>query len=162
MMVRITRKDRVCKRGRLAVGCSAAVLDPTGMKILLIRRADNGRWAVPGGYMEPGETFKEACAREVLEETGLCVRPGRLIAVYTSPHVLLEYPDGNCLQLVVLHFAAERVGGGLRTSQETTAVQFFSRGEIARLDISDLDRQRVGDAFATQQMTCVRGDFDLS
>jgi ADP-ribose pyrophosphatase YjhB (NUDIX family) len=161
-MVKIVRESRVCQRGRLAVGCSAAVLDPTGTRILLVRRADSGRWAVPGGYMEPGETFREACAREVLEETGLRVCPSALIAVYTSPHVLLEYPDGNCLQLIVLHFAAQPVGGELTTSRETTDVQYFSRGEVERLDMGDFNRQRVDDAFAAQPMTLVREDFDLS
>jgi hypothetical protein len=44
-MVKIIRGERVGKQGRLAVGCSATVLDPTTQKILLIRRADSGRWA---------------------------------------------------------------------------------------------------------------------
>jgi hypothetical protein len=56
-MVKIINGERVCKHARLGVGCSAAVLDSTGQKMLLIRRSDNGRWAVPGGYMEPGESF---------------------------------------------------------------------------------------------------------
>jgi len=42
---------------------------------------------------------------------------GQLVAVYNSPHILLEYPDGNRLQLVVLHFAAEPVGWEL-TAEE--------------------------------------------
>jgi ADP-ribose pyrophosphatase YjhB (NUDIX family) len=112
--------------------------------------------------MEPGETFTEACAREVLEETGLRVCPGALIAVYTSPHVLLEYPDGNCLQLIVLHFAAQPVSGELTTGRETTDVQFFSRGEFEGLDMSDFNRQRVDDAFVAQPITFLREDFDLS
>ncbi|MGD2179310.1 MAG: NUDIX domain-containing protein [Anaerolineae bacterium] len=161
-MVTIVRESRVCERGRLAMGCSAAVLDPTGTRILLVRRADSGRWAVPGGYMEPGETFLEACSREVLEETGLCVCPGRLIAVYTSPHVLLEYADGNCLQLVVLHFAASPIGGELSTSPETSEVRYVPREEIERLDMSGFNRQRVDDAFADWPMTFIREDFDLS
>jgi ADP-ribose pyrophosphatase YjhB (NUDIX family) len=112
--------------------------------------------------MEPGETFTEACAREVWEETGLRVRPGRLIAVYTSPHVLAEYPDGNSLQLVVLHFAAESIGGELQTGEETTAVRYVSRKEIERLDMSGFNRQRVEDAFAAQLTPFVREDFDPS
>jgi ADP-ribose pyrophosphatase YjhB (NUDIX family) len=111
--------------------------------------------------MEAGETFTEACAREVLEETGLRVRPGRLIAIYTSPHVLLEYEDGNSLQLVVLHFDAEPVGGEPSSSPETTAVQYFSREEIGRLDMSDFNRQRADDAFADRPITFVREDYDL-
>ncbi|MGD2178986.1 MAG: NUDIX domain-containing protein [Anaerolineae bacterium] len=161
-MVKIIRGWRVCERGRLAVGCSAAVLDSTGARILLVRRDNSGRWAVPRGHMEPGETFTEASAREVWEETGLRVRPGRLIAVYTSPHVLAEYPDGKSLQLVVLHFAAETIGGELSTGQETTDVQYFSREEIERLDMSEFNRQRVEDAFAAQLTPFLREDFDPS
>ena len=67
-MVEIIRGDRAGKQGRIAVGCSAAVIDPETQKILLIRRADSGRWSVPGGYMEPGESCREACAREVWED----------------------------------------------------------------------------------------------
>jgi ADP-ribose pyrophosphatase YjhB (NUDIX family) len=64
-MPRIIRGDRVGKGGRIAVGCSAAVLEPEDHKTLLVRRADSGLWAVPGGYMEPDESVIEACARAV-------------------------------------------------------------------------------------------------
>ena len=161
-MVTIVHGERVGRRGRLAVGCSAAVLDPSGQRILLVHRADNSLWAVPGGYMDPGETLTEACAREVVEETGIRVRVGRLVAVYTSPNVLLEYPDGNSLQLVVLHFAAEAVGGELTTGAETTEAAYFSRAAIEELDMNDLDRQRVYDGFASQSTVFVREDFCLS
>lgn len=99
--------------------------------MLLVRRADNGRWAVPGGYMEPGESVTEACIREVWEETGLEVHVDRLIAVYSTPHILLEYPDGNRYQLVVLHFAARAAGGKLNTSHETTEVRYFANSALA-------------------------------
>ena len=160
-MVEITRGERVGKLGRLALGCSAAILDQTKQKILLIRRADNGRWSVPGGYMDPGEGVTEACAREVLEETGLHVRVGRLIAVYTSPHILLEYPDGNRWQIVALHFAAEPIGGTLSISDETTEIGYFSRADTEHMDIGDFDHQRIADAFAAQAAAFVRDDFEL-
>ena len=73
------------------MGCAAAVFDPTGERILLVRRADSGRWCVPGGYMDAGEGVVEGCVREVWEETGLTVRVTRLIGVYTNPHVLLVH-----------------------------------------------------------------------
>lgn len=160
-MVKIIRGERAGKLGRLAVGCSAAVLDPTKQQVLLVRRADNGRWSVPGGYMEPGESITEACAREVLEETGLHVRVGQLVAVYSSPHTLLEYPDGNRYQLVVLHFAAEPIAGALSTSDETTDIGYFSRTDIKHMDMGDLDRQRIDDAFVAQAGAFVRDDFAL-
>ncbi len=49
--------NRVGKNGHLGVGCSASVFDTERKKVLLIRRADNGKWDVPGGYMDPGESF---------------------------------------------------------------------------------------------------------
>ena len=129
--------------------------------MLMVRRADSGRWAVPGGYMEPGESFTEACAREVLEETGLQVRVGQLVAVYTSPHVLVQYSNDSRLQLVVLHFAAKPVGGDLNTSNETTEVGYFSHREISEMHMSGLDRQRVDDGFANPTNALVRDDFSV-
>ncbi len=111
--------------------------------------------------MEPGESLTEACAREVWEETGLRVHVGRLIAVYTTPHRLLVYADGNRWQLVVLHFEAEPVGGDAQAADETTAIGYFSAEEAADLDMGGLDRQRIADAFADQTATLVRDDFDI-
>ncbi|HEY9603262.1 MAG TPA: NUDIX domain-containing protein, partial [Allocoleopsis sp.] len=82
-MVKIARGDRIGKSGKITLGCSAAVFDPTRQKLLLTRRTDNGRWCLPGGRMDAGEEAAEACIREVLEETGLHVRIERLIGVYS-------------------------------------------------------------------------------
>lgn len=155
-MAKVIRGERVGRLGRLAVGCSAAIFDAEMHKILLVRRADNGRWTVPGGYMDPGESVTEACAREVWEETGLRVRVERLVSVYSSPHVLLEYPDGNRYQLVVLHFAAAPIGGELGVSDETTAAGYFSQAEVERMEISDMDHTRIADAFARQTAAILR------
>lgn len=155
-MAKIIQGDRVGKNGTLAVGCSAAVFDPKIKKILLVCRADNGRWAVPGGYMEPGESVAEACAREVLEETGLQVQVKELIAVYSTPHRLIEYEDGNRYQLVVLHFKAKPVDGRLSISDETTDAGYFTYKELQELEISDFDQQRIDDAFTEHHSTFIR------
>ena len=55
--------------------------------------------------MEPGESVSEACEREVLEEASIRVQTTHLVAVYSNPHILLQYPDGNKWQLTILHFA---------------------------------------------------------
>jgi ADP-ribose pyrophosphatase YjhB (NUDIX family) len=157
-MPRVIAGERVGRLGRLGVGCSATVFDPDHQRVLLLRRADNGRWAVPGGYMEPGESLTEACAREVWEETGLRVRVVRLIGVYTNPHKLLEYEDGNRWQLVVLHFEAEPIGGELALGDETTELNYFSREEIADLDMSPLERLRTIDAFDAAEVA-IRDEF---
>jgi ADP-ribose pyrophosphatase YjhB (NUDIX family) len=158
-MARVIVGERVGKDGRLGVGCSASVFDSEKEKVLLVRRTDNGKWAVPGGYMEAGESFSEACRREVWEETGLRVNINRLIGIYTSPNLLLEYPDGNKWQLVVLHFEAEFVGGELTPSEETTEFGFFSLAEINQLDINGLDKKRVLDGFANRQSALINDNF---
>jgi len=61
----------------------AAVIDDRG-QILLIRRADNGLWAMPGGALEVGETPAQGTAREALEETGVHCRPVALVGIFDS------------------------------------------------------------------------------
>jgi 8-oxo-dGTP pyrophosphatase MutT (NUDIX family) len=158
-MPTIIAGERVGRGGRLAVGCSATVFDAGRERVLLARRADNGRWCVPGGYMEPGESLTEACAREVREETGLDVRVVRLIGAYTNPDVLLEYADGNRWQLVVLHFEAEPLGGSLAAGDETSELGYFTPAEVEGLDMGALDRLRTLDAFTGQAGALVRDRF---
>jgi ADP-ribose pyrophosphatase YjhB (NUDIX family) len=160
-MVKIIQAERAGKNGRLSVGCSGAVFDKNKERILLIRREDDGKWAVPGGYMDAGEDFSEACAREVYEETGLQVEVKRLISVYTNPHLLLEYPDGNRWQLVILHFEVITKGGKLTPSEESPELQFYTLAEIETLEMRELDRARVIDSFASQENTFIRNEFEL-
>ena len=61
----------------------AAVIDEQG-RILLVRRADNGMWAMPGGALEVGETPAEGVAREAREETGVECRAVSLVGVFDS------------------------------------------------------------------------------
>lgn len=55
-----------------------------GAELLLIQRRDNGRWALPGGFVEVGETLAEAAAREFREETGVEARIRALLAILDS------------------------------------------------------------------------------
>ena len=155
-MATVVEGDRVGRQGRLVVGCSAVIFDEPRQRVLLTRRQDNGRWCLPGGQMEPGEDAAEACAREVWEETGLRVRVGRLIGVYSSPHRLLVYADGNRCQVVGLCFEAQPVDGTPGLSDETTEVGYFTATEIATLDLMEPHRERIADAWTTQPAAFVR------
>jgi 8-oxo-dGTP diphosphatase len=65
------------------IGVGAIIFDPDD-RVLLIRRNTApalGRWSVPGGKQEAGETLVQACQREVFEETGLAITIGPIVAV---------------------------------------------------------------------------------
>jgi ADP-ribose pyrophosphatase YjhB (NUDIX family) len=65
------------------VGADAAIFDDRD-RILLIRRSDNGLWALPGGASQVGERPSDTAVREALEESGIASRPVGLIGIYDS------------------------------------------------------------------------------
>jgi ADP-ribose pyrophosphatase YjhB (NUDIX family) len=160
-MVKEIVGERVGKQGYLAVSTSAAIFDDQRQRLLLLKRAGNGLWCVPGGSMEPGESLTEACVREVLEETGLKVVTKRLISTITNPHWLLEYPNGNRRQYVILHFEVKMISGNLTLGEETADLKYYSQVEIARLQVHPLDRLRIADSFSESEQTIIHDMFDI-
>ena len=146
---------RIGKFGQLAVGCNAIIFDRSRQKVLLTRRADNGWWCLPGGIMEAGESVTEACLREVREETGPSVRIIQLVGVYSDPHRITEYSNGNKYQFVSLSFDAEPFEGELGTSEETTDCRYFSLAEIEKMQVLEPHREQIADALANRLTACV-------
>jgi 8-oxo-dGTP pyrophosphatase MutT (NUDIX family) len=139
--------ERIGREGVLRPGASALAFDATRERILLTRREDNGRWCLPGGGMDPGESAAEACVREVLEETGLVARAIRLVGIYTTPDLLVEYPDGNKIQPVAFSFEVEITGGELGLSDETTDFGWYTLADMEAMDIMENHVQRINDAI---------------
>jgi ADP-ribose pyrophosphatase YjhB (NUDIX family) len=156
MPTRIIRGERITKHCELRIGCSAVIFAPDRAKILLTRRTDNHLWSLPGGAMDPGESAAETCVREVLEETGLQVTIVRLVGVYSSPDWLVEYQDGNRVQIVAMSFEAQPVEGQLTTNREVSEFGYFSKQEIEGLELMQNHHQRIEDAFANQPQAFVR------
>ena len=155
-MSNLIQGERVGRQGKLRPGASAIIFDQARQTVLLTRRSDNGRWCLPGGGMDPGESADETCVREVLEETGLDVRVTRLVGVYTSPNILVEYPDGNKIQPVAFSFEAEVVGGELGLSDETTDYGYIAVGELDAIDLMEHHKQRIEDALQNQMAAVFR------
>ncbi len=143
--------ERIGRLGSLRIGCSAVIFDDQ-RRVLLTRRADNGQWCLPGGAMEAGESAAETCRREVLEETGLQIRIRRLIGVYSNRDALIEYPDGNKAQIVVLNFEAEVTGGKPGLSEETTEIGYFTPEEIEGMDLLGHHKMRIRDALLQRDL----------
>ena len=145
-MTQVLYGPRLSKQGKIRLGCSAAVFDEQ-RRVLLTRRADNGRWCLPGGRMESGESAAEACEREVFEETGLNVRVKRLVGVYSHTDQLVIYPDGKKAHIVALHFEAEIMGGELGLSDETTDFGYFTVAELEGLEMLGRHKERILDTL---------------
>jgi ADP-ribose pyrophosphatase YjhB (NUDIX family) len=92
-------------------------------RVVLLRRGiepGKGRWAQPGGFLEVDETVTEAAIRETFEETGLVVKLGQMIGLYTR----LE------AAVVVIAFEAEVVRGEFRTNPEALEIEAFAPEDI--------------------------------
>jgi 8-oxo-dGTP pyrophosphatase MutT (NUDIX family) len=114
----------------LFVGARAVVRDEAG-RVLLVRRTDNGEWALPAGAMEIGESVAETAAREVHEETGLAATTCTPFALYTGKEYIRTNMFGHTYQLHTTAFRIDAWEGELVTStHETTDARFFPPGEL--------------------------------
>lgn len=93
-------------------------------KLLLVRRADNGRWTLPAGIVDPGEEPAHTAVREVLEECGVhCTLTALLGVGVTAP---VTYPNGDQAQYVDIVFRAEhRAGQAQVNDDENLEVDYF-------------------------------------
>ncbi|WP_438855802.1 NUDIX hydrolase [Agromyces sp. M3QZ16-3] len=114
------------------VPAAGAVITDDDGRVLLVRRGappQRGRWSVPGGRLEPGESFADAAAREVLEETGLRVAVGRELW-------RLRLPAGDAREFDVHDFAATVVGGALAAGDDAADARWFAPDEVHRLRVT--------------------------
>ncbi len=121
---------------RPIVGVGAVVL--VDGKVVLVRRGHEplkGEWNLPGGGVELGETLREACAREVLEETGLVVEVGAAIEIFDR--IMLDASGGVQYHFVLVDYVCRPIGGELRCGTDAS--------EIALADPVALEPYRLTD-----------------
>jgi ADP-ribose pyrophosphatase YjhB (NUDIX family) len=103
-------------------------------KILLIRRSDNGRWALPGGMTEVGETWAESAQRELMEEAGVRGTATKLLAVFdrTAPN------GGQHLYIAVFMAEVPTDEEPKHDGAETTNVGFFPVEELPNVGATSM------------------------
>jgi ADP-ribose pyrophosphatase YjhB (NUDIX family) len=122
---------------RILLASVAGIIRDANGAILLVQQRDDGAWSTPGGTIEMDETPADAVVREVWEETGLLVRPTRLIAVYGGPAFVVRYPNGDESQYVSSIFECVVESGEIRADgDETTAACFWTYNEAVGLPLS--------------------------
>jgi 8-oxo-dGTP diphosphatase len=103
-----------------------AVITEPELGVLLIRRGHDpyaGCWALPGGFVDYGESCPAACVREVREETGLEVEVVRLLDVLSEPD---RDPRKHVVSVVYL---CRIVGGELRAGDDAADARWFASTE---------------------------------
>lgn len=114
-----------------------------GEKILLVRELD-GRWALPGGWVDAGLSVAESAVKEVLEEAGLTARAERIIAVQDrEKHNEPVYAWKIC-KIFVLCTA---LGGEFTENSETTESGYFSLEELPPLAEEKNNREQIAMCF---------------
>jgi ADP-ribose pyrophosphatase YjhB (NUDIX family) len=122
------------------VGAEAAVFDEEE-NVLLLQRADDETWAMPGGWVEPDESPAEAAVRETREETGLAIETIERVDVYNRKPG--EYGLHGQVNIVYL---GRVTGGEIDPSHEALAVRYRSPGSVAEWHADH--ESRVSDALA--------------
>lgn len=125
-----------------AIRVGSAVLIIEGDKILLGRRNKEpyfGRWVLPGGKIEYGETHQQAAIREAKEELGIDIDVLRLAG--RGIYYILS-PDEHRM---IVYSIARLLGGKMSPSTDISEARFFTRDELKNLDITPVVREVLRD-----------------
>lgn len=126
-------------------------------RILLVKRGAHpakGAWSIPGGKLRLGEAIADGVARELLEETGLIVEVGELVAVYER----LPRPgaSGDNAHYVVLDYICAATGGLLRAGDDADEVCWYPIRDLGELHLTPGAAAviRKGQRMVTRQQGC--------
>lgn len=127
------------------IAVAVALFDAQG-HILLVRRADDGQWALPGGWADVGYTPAENAARELFQETGLQARCDGLIGVYDGERARVGVLQES---LYTLLFHGQLIGGEISPHRhEIVAAQFVPTDTAALAQLTSGTARHVQDAIA--------------
>jgi ADP-ribose pyrophosphatase YjhB (NUDIX family) len=133
------------KANSLAPAVNVVVANDAG-EILLIRRTDNGNWAVPGGAIDLGESVAQAAVRETLEESGIeCAITG-IVGIYSDPkHVILYTSNAEARQEFSIVPTARPLSGQPTPSSESSDVRWVTPTELPGYTMDRSMRIRIND-----------------
>jgi ADP-ribose pyrophosphatase YjhB (NUDIX family) len=134
-------------------GANAIVINEAG-EVLLIKRSDNGRWCLPGGHVDYGETIAQTAVREAFEETGVQIEVERLSGVYSQPYRAVEGLERPS-HYVIVALVCRPVGGELTPSTESTDVRYFAPDQLPDT-LWSWHRARIEDALQNRAAAFIR------
>jgi ADP-ribose pyrophosphatase YjhB (NUDIX family) len=129
-------------------GISGVVLNDAE-QVLLVRRADTGRWALVAGILEPGEQPAVALVREIQEETAVVVEVERLVSMESLPPD--AYPNGDQVQFLDLCFRCRPLRGEPRVNDdESLEVAWFPLDDLPPL--APRERESIANALSAEPL----------
>lgn len=128
---------------------SNAILTWNG-KLLLEKRRDSDIWGMPGGGCKKWETGRDAIAREIYEELGIRIPKDAFtkLKVYDNPGRIAAFRDGSIWRMVIVMYGYEfKEEPKMRISAESKDLRFFTKEEIANIEIAITHRDIVEELF---------------
>ena len=117
------------------VGIGAIIIED--QRVVLVKRGHaplKGKWSIPGGVLEVGETLRKAVVREVREETALTIEPGELLGVFER--VIPDEQGKMRYHYVLIDFLCCRATGELKAGDDAAEVGWFRKDELSGLDLA--------------------------
>jgi 8-oxo-dGTP pyrophosphatase MutT (NUDIX family) len=128
------------------VPAAVAIVAREDGALLMIRRTDNGNWALPGGAIEMSESIADAAVRETFEETGIQVEVTGLLGIYSDPgHVIHFTSNDEVRREFSIVLTARPVGGDPTPSTESSEVRWVAPRDLAGYTMGGAMRKRVDD-----------------
>ena len=128
-----------------------------GEKILLVREREDGRWSLPGGWADAGESPAEAVEKEIREESGYETRAAKVLAVHDRGRHGAPPLRWSVYKLFI---RCELTGGEASDSIETEGVGFFAEHEIPPLSATRVMPSEIRRMFAHLRDPSRPTDFD--
>ncbi|MDX3108958.1 NUDIX hydrolase [Nonomuraea angiospora] len=113
-------------------------------EVLLIRRSDNGNWALPGGAVDLGESIPQAAIRETLEEAGITCEITGLVGTYSDPRHVIHYTSNDEVrQEFSLVLTARPISGQPTPSTESSEARWVPQHELDKYSMHSSMRMRI-------------------
>jgi ADP-ribose pyrophosphatase YjhB (NUDIX family) len=129
-------------------------------RILLVREVADGRWTLPGGWADVGESAAEAVVREVQEESGYATRADRLIGVYNLDRLRDGRPLRPNVYKLFIRCELERERASPIVGAETNEAAFFAEDDLPELSVPRVSRDQLERVFAHERDPRLPPDVD--
>jgi ADP-ribose pyrophosphatase YjhB (NUDIX family) len=128
-------------------------------KVLLVRERSDGKWTLPGGWVDVGDSPASAVEREIREESGYLAKAVKLAALFDKNNPAHGHPP-SILHIFKLFFLCEITGGTATLSNETDGVDFFPVNSLPPLSIGRTTQSQIARLYEHHLNRSLPTDFD--